>query len=307
MKVVFLADVSDEAQRQVVEIIKDLMRQLKVPLEAVDAILIASESRYGESITALEPGAAFTQSSEYTGFGKTIPRRADGVTRSSIVLREELVKSTSIQRGKSVPPFVREMCRYVMAHELGHALDNTKRTWVKTVLPRVDEQFSLRKVADYYHQILLSEFAACALAGPAMTRAVFKHEVGQFATELANTSRRLRDEKAQYDAGDLSLFSLAHSAAGRTWFLLIQYAKLVGSLQANQALGELREALPAAPDLIGRIVQEFSDDLADHWTRYPAWEDWTPQVVLPIWSDLAGVHGFGFEETPEGDLIHIDL
>jgi hypothetical protein len=301
-----------------------------IGLEAgsLSRLIVADRARFGPVIHQLQTAAGrtlgYTENAAREAAGKTIslPRATGGGSiRSAVVIRDGVaawaVESVLEQELSEEHRDTADLCYYVIAHELGHYKDTALRGDEGDISIRREGIPFIRPVAYYYADLLLSEFAACVHSAPAMTERLFVAQPVLWANDAETVLTELDALRAAYRANPTDpdrLWQLARNACESTWFLCVQYAKIVGT-----ALGATRDTLECVshipPALTSRIphdsglargaLAQFDVALRDLWTTYPNWLDVGIETLLPAWERLARAHGYRFVEGVGRDALYL--
>jgi hypothetical protein len=146
---------------------------------------------------------------------------------------------------------------YVVYHELGHCIDELRRTVFTGAEPSPSEQYARENCVRWNEQVLLSEYAASRLAGDYISVEGFNLAVRDFCLE---------EHLILEDIHNLA----AAGQAGLSWKLLIEYSKLSALAHAN---GWLRATSHLAGNGSSNPFKALHETLSDLWALYPKWQD----------------------------------
>jgi len=191
-------------------------------------------------------------------------------------------------------------------HELGHCLDNYLRKDLTSVVIDDGNRFKIRQVAKYYYQIILGEFAACVHSAKIMDADLYRYDLNNTQTMIANQIKNLEPEKRKGQFGGSNLKRSLFSASGVFWFILVQYSKLIGSKMGNPNLSEIHletwiNAIPKASDLL----YDLSEILSKLWSLYPELNGNSFERILETWKVLAFEYGYEFVENGNNDSVKL--
>lgn len=280
-------------------------------LQTVETIYIADDSNYSDAIHSVDPTASFTKDNELIGVGKAISRAEDsGEVVHSIVLRNWLVNAALSGSISGLPVDEWELPQqeglYVICHELGHCIDNRDRRVLD--FPKLrdgNEEFSIDRVARYFSQLLACEFSACVHSARIVQPALHALHISDFIEQMADTKHRLMQFKAKYDQGGLSLYEFAYQVSGGFWFILIQFAKLVGNAIGNDQNTIDQASFGPNADSQLEILHKLQTNLSNTWSHYP---NWPSEVIIKEWTEcwnaLCLANGFLFVHGEDCDALY---
>lgn len=319
----------EEFAARVAHVVELTADAVALPDGALAQVVVTDEARFGPAIHELQTSAGrptgYTHNGVHRAVAKTLPGRAGGRgpaggnPPSTVVLSECVAAlavafaagSASGQGLETDAP----LFYYVVAHELGHCKDHHVRDVADDVPIRPVGGAIIRPVARTYEHTILSEFAACVHAAPAMPDAAYAAQINDWAQDAENVLRAVDPAWAAYQADPDApghLYTLALDAAQAMWVLCVQYAKLAGTAFGDprhppprQAGGALRPA--GRPDaLLARAALDALDaELRTLWASYPDWPPGCGEGLLRAWHTLACAHGFTFEEGASGDALFL--
>lgn len=237
--------------------------------EAVDRVVICSKERYGPIIASISRGAGYSNNETAVGVGKTLVRRVDGGVVSDIVLLMDLFGAfAAVPDGDISPtdwPTDVQKIFYALCHEFGHARDYVLRGVIHDTADPRSGQFFIAETAEYYGQIVLTEFAACRHASPVVTPPLFDLQMRDAGETLQAAQRQAREWLSK--PGDHTRRALSHFICQIAWVFLTELAKLYGDATGRDKLAEEvrtfeRELLAGTP---------LTDVLDEYSAAYPAW------------------------------------
>ncbi len=249
--------------------------RVSVNPKAVDRVVICSEERYGPVIASISPGAGYTNNETAVGVGKTLPRRVGSAVVSDIVLLMDIFGAfATVPDGDLSPadwPADVQQVFYALCHEFGHACDYALRGNLHDDADPRSGQFFVVETAEYYGQIVLTEFAACRHASPVVTAPLFDLQMRE-AGERLQAAQRQANEWLRNPDGHTRR-ALSHFVCQGGWVFLTEMAKLYGNATGRDDLAEEvrtleRELLVGAP---------LTNVLDAYGAAYPAWD--TPDQI----------------------------
>ena len=245
--------------------------------KAVDRVVICSEDRYGPIIASISPGASYTNNETAVGVGKTLPRRVDGTVVSDIVLLASIFGTFGKVPDGEIsptewPPEVQQIF-YVLCHEFGHVRDYALRDELHDAIDPRSDPFSIPETAEYYGQIVLTEFAACRHASVVVTKALFDLQMANAAERLQAVKKRAQEYLKNQDDYNYTQRTLCHVACQAAWVFLAELAKLYGD---GTRQGDLIEEVRVFErDLVE--ATPLTDVLDRYGAAYPVWH--TPDQI----------------------------
>ena len=296
------------------ELIASIASDFSLSLDSIEKIFISDKQQYGEVLRMIDPIASYTNQGQVVGVGKTISRISEERTIAHTLAFQDFVIDKALagwKSGKHYDSFLldQQQCFYVIVHEIGHCLDNEKRKDLYTP-PLLGNTgcFRIKEIGDYYYSILKSEFSACALTAKYMTSELLQTEIDNFIANVSDTLFQINLSKESYkNSGQGSeLRDLAYQVVGGSWFILIQYSKIIGYSVENQTtieniFSEMRTKLTLdGLDIIGH----FEQGLRQTWHFYPIWIPEFHKFCFDCWRSLCLKNGYRFEEGPDGDSIY---
>jgi hypothetical protein len=262
----------------------------------VDRVIVASHDRFGDAVRALKHGATHTDTEIGVAGGKTIARTSGSAVVSDIALQGSLFEVLAeVLGGPSIPngwDVDQQQALYVICHELGHARDNALRPAATDKPDPRNGPFSLDATTAYYGEIVLSEYVACWLATPAITPALFDHEMGEAAKRMA--SYREQTDHHISKPEELTRRALGHFVCQAAWLFVTELAKLYGHAtgQASRdakVRGIERGLLGATP---------LGDALTALAESYPGWDTSAQAEQLgDVMQQYAGMFGVRFVKS----------
>ena len=146
---------------------------------AVDVIAMSNPDQLGATIYEWQDKAGIRRS--YTGdsgyvvtTAKTVPHRSgDGRVQSSIVMNAVLLGNL-VDVVDAQTPFEewdpdKQLCLYIVAHELGHAHDNALRHHLSEDQIDLQNEENCTAISRHYAGVLTSEFLACFYSSSVVT------------------------------------------------------------------------------------------------------------------------------------------
>lgn len=244
--------------------------RLSLDLDTIDRVVVVSPDRFGAVVDSISPGATHTNTDMTVAGGKTFVRHLGDRVVSDIVLQCSLFGALAEVLGD--PPMSihwgvdQLQALYVVCHEFGHAQDYAIRNDATEFLDPRSRPFSIRETADYYGNILLTEYAACRNSVAVMTDPLFSHELQEAANRMMEHGKQVNHYLDNPDK--LTPRSLAHFVCESAWFNMVELTKLygnaIGNTERDSAVRLIEtELLKGTPlgDTLGRIG-----------TSYPKWD-----------------------------------
>lgn len=235
--------------------IRDSAESLAVPNEAISSVVIASDSDqdYAASIRQCR-GHAGGGTHSGGGAGKTVPYRHDDETVRSDVVYPASTLTALFCYSHDAPTYL--LSRYAIHHEFGHVVDYHARSALSPP-PIHGNERTVVDYAPYYGPILLSEFAACFLAGPVVTSR-------QFDAIAANSRGSIEDVAGQGQRFGNQL----------PWYILSQAVQVAGTAMGMRS-GSRKPMVvrwTGIRDESERELALFSQELGGLKAMYPAWD-----------------------------------
>ena len=302
-----------QISRMVDSIVSAAVEFVKPETDDLEAIIITDDQNFGRVIEQLQSGSGlnpgYTDNDIHVAGAKTIPRRDGQRITSTIVYRDNLMAEMlgDLSRESDLSEWGQDsqFCFYLLAHEMGHSKDNRIRGLVENCERSFKGEFRVRKVADFYWTIVLSELAACVHSGSAASPTVFRNEIRQWQEDSTAYLNTVKSSWQQYHHQTKSLNLLAYDAAQGFWVILVQYAKLIGMQIGNANLESLEpsEGLSTGTAAILKSTKKFLKLL---WNEYPKWSGELNPSMMKIWQDLAAHYGYRFSEKGQHDALYLN-
>jgi hypothetical protein len=154
---------------------------------------------------------------------------------------------------------------YIICHEFGHAIDHTLRNDASDVADPRANPFSIKETADYYGNIVPTEYAACRNSASVMTDSLFNHELREAGLRMIECSRQVNHYLDNPD--ELTPRALAHLVCQGAWVYMAELTKLHGyaagvtdrKAAVRQLETELLNCVPLGDflDRIGGVLSEL--------------------------------------------------
>ena len=208
----------EEIRSFVIKIIENTIEDLGAKTSIFDRIIFTDEDRYGEFIKSIDKNEGYTNNEFGVGFGKTINKHE----KSSIIYRIEILVSLINIGFKKKLTLDEELTYYVFRHEIGHAIDNNLR---KPKEVKSETTFEVRKISEYYIEILISEFCANWNSAKQMSKGFFDFLV---ISNTENMKNYLADVKNIQNLMNYTLNQRKYGVADRLWSILMQISQLLG-------------------------------------------------------------------------------
>jgi hypothetical protein len=308
----------DTTGESILPIIKTMLTSalsfVGVSQDVLEAVIITDDIEFGPSIHKLQNEAglalSYTNTDMHSAVAKTIANRQDDRLSNSIVILDNIIAQvmTGAQTGEDIQLWDKDsqLCFYILTHEIGHCKDNTLRPSQEDVPPHVKGEFRVRQIARYYGSILMSEFAACAHSATAMTDCLLQEERRTWRTDAKELMGKIRKGVLEYQLDNEKLRDLAFLSAQGFWVILLQHAKIIGSMIGNPELNQTPSPWIAEDSEIEELFAKSARELRKMWSNYPAWSEASNRVFFDLWKSLSLAHGFNFEETVEADGLYLD-
>jgi hypothetical protein len=171
------------------------------------------------------------------------------------------------------------------------------------------EKFKIQMLNDYYCHILEGEFAACVHSAMGASNSMYEEDISRSNGYYQDFLKKIDEHKEKYTADVNHLGYFAYDTAGIFWFLLIDYAKLIGTQTGdNDRLKDVKNmSWENLPMNMREVLAEFKQYLITTWQSYPQWPDGFYDSLFIYWQALALGHGFKFVEGEHGDGMYFDL
>jgi hypothetical protein len=281
--------------------------------ESLETVVVADEKEFGPTIHQLqkEAGSApdYTDNNTHKAVAKTIPRRQGDHITSSIVMRDMVVAEVApdAMRTNNVAEWGpdSQFYIYIFTHEVGHCKDNVLRPDHEEIPLQISGRFTIQQVARYYFPIVLSEFAACVHSAGAMSEAIHRRQISGWQRDVKDSLVRIKKCVLEYRRDNSKLQDLGYESAQSFWFIIVQYAKIIGSIIGNPGLDPTAPAWITPSPEIEELLSKIDAGLEKIWGEYPAVSDTAAEKFLAIWKALALANGYRFEEG-EYDGLYLD-
>lgn len=254
-----------------------------IPLhpQALDVFTLAMPEAKKSAIYQFQDAAkvrrAFTSEEDNSVLdtvGKTIGQRLpDNSVTSSVVYDAAYLTAIHplIQNGQDPRDWSAEMQEvlYSIVHEFGHCHDNfLRRDPGGDGIDQSETEWTI--VSRFYADVATSEFLACYYSAKAVTQAVHQKQIDDWHRQARERIRFIqRMNLLQPD-------SAIDSAVNHLWFVIIQFAKLIGSCAGNSNL-PLPKVWTSAPGGFERTFRNIGDFLLET-IKPPSYE---PDAVDP--------------------------
>jgi hypothetical protein len=275
------------------QIVVKLLQETDEPLDCVAEISVVDAQTFGAVVESISPGTGYTNDEFMFAVGKTLVVADSSPVQSHIVLQVELVDVfLEAARNKKGGDF--EL--FVIAHEVGHAVDYRKRPTSAPTADRTDKNW-MRAWRTEHTRILVEEVAAQRFARPLATGDVLKQGAAQFSETADRCVQAIRDSKHAYREGSISERELANTAALQGWRILTQYAKERVAQRGAESAPALDMKLPGWEYVRDHELAPLVDTFDDGYPKLPAP---APEKLEHVWSLLMGLLGLSFQEVDEG-------
>lgn len=307
-------NVKEPLLKNVQHLFTSCIEAIGLDIRTVETIYIAEDSQYGDAIHRVDPTATYTNDNGLIGVGKAISREdVKGEIVHSIVLREGIVDSalSCIISDQSIEELERTQREslYVICHEIGHCVDNYERKILG--FPKLrgnNDAFSIKRVSMYYSKLLACEFSACAHAAIFVSPELQTILIDDYIEELIKVKHGLEEFNAKYEEGVMPLYDLAYQVSGGFWFLLVQYAKLVGHTVGNNQIVLDQETHWPTEIFPLEVSKQMQSSLLGSWSQYP---NWPSEAIIKNWTDcwhnFCLANEYSFRQEPTGDALYFNI
>ena len=287
----------------------EVCAHIEYDLSGLDNIYCsASEDGFYSDVRSLqtEKGIpiAITDSGTYRAVAKTISYDVNGIRQSSIVLSDFIwpgivnhVFAFETNEAHDLPLF-----NYVTAHEFGHCRDNFFRH--QNLDDRLPSGLNYHALNNYYSSILISEYFACLFSAPALETSVMEGMVQNLANDKENFRTQTHARLNSYRSDETTLHEIASQTAGIVWVILIQYAKIVGSIHGGYVKDLNSIAWIGASEATRDILLMVGEILHNAISAYPNIE--ISEKLAEAWYQLSYAFGFQFEQDGRGCSVFFD-
>ncbi len=258
----------------------------------------ASEADFYSDVRSIqaEKGVSdgVTDAGYYRAVGKTISYVVDGTRRSSIVLSDQIWCSIVLHIFSSVPSeenYV-PLSNYIVAHELGHAIDNLLRT--QNDANEEPSRLDYRALSRYYSTILIGDYFACLFSAKALERAVLDGMIRELAKDKENFRIEAQQRLDRHRSGDCDLHEIAQGTSGSVWAILLKFAKIVGSIHGGCDIGMDTIIWAGATETTRTLLATVESILRESASAYPSID--ITDNLSNAWRQLSISFGFNFEQ-----------
>lgn len=212
------------------EMVKSIINQVAclsgLEPKHIKTFSIASNERYGEAISNVNPEAKYTESEYLQGVGKTITTHKNGKPEHNIVLHllmfELILNELHCIAIKKNYPGEMHFGFYMLSHEIGHCKFNE-------IYYQIDPAFEMSEesaidIESYNEQqlsVMLGEIGACYFGERFKTKELYEFCWQQDYDTISKMKSML--DKAK---NENSIINVAQRANSISWIYLIQYSKL---------------------------------------------------------------------------------
>lgn len=244
------------------QIIRESAETLSVPDDAISNVVVANDfdKGYAEAIKQCR-GYVGGYTHSDGSLGKTVPFSDEtGKVRCDVVYPSSTLTALFCY-SREASTYV--LSRYAIAHEFGHVLDYHARSALFPP-PLLGGEQSIADFSPYYTANILSEFAACFLAGRLVT--------GEQYEEIARNAR---------ESIEAAMPQGIRFGNQLPWYTLSQVAQVAGT-----AMGMVGEIKPTVIRWGGikhnseKELSRFSGVISDLKENWPAWDTATCVALL---------------------------
>jgi len=284
--------------------------------EAVDILAMSHPDHLGATIYDWQDKAGVRRS--YTGntgyvvtVAKTVPHRTeDGRVQSSIVMNAIFLGALVDVIAAETPiedwEVEKQECLYLVAHEFGHAHDNALRLHLGENEIDLENEDDWVVISQHCAGVLTGEFLVCFYSSPVVTEKLQRNLIDRWHSPAEEVVRSVLNAKLNLLA-NVSLF-----AAHNLWFMIIEYAKLVGHNCGNSSLP--RPALWKDADsdeqdvfksieefLIMHLAPNSGSEGQAHISQVPEsnLEQFVFANLYPVWQKLCRSYGIYLKDEPD--------
>lgn len=300
------------------DIMDQVARGLKVSTDGIEEVIIATSDTFGDVVGRFDASKKYTNGRGLVTAGKIFPHRSPGSpVKHSILLLHDVVARVfqALDSGVDFDDWTgdEQRCLYVLFHELGHCIDDQKRSEVtddgtyRSETGRRMLKHDLESLWAYHRSTLLSEFYACVHSGIMYTGKVRDLDVDMNNGVMAAQLEELM-EKTKMPSVDLS--EIRYEAAAIFWFMLTQHAKLAGSRISRGGYDDLPPSklwrLAHASEEMEGILVEVDRHFDALWQAYPTLESTFADDMTDCFLRLAAYCGYKFSDLSGNDGIWWD-
>ncbi len=319
-----VVDHEDELIKRVSGLIGTLLlyvsEQCEFHPDSVDALTIADEDKLGQVIyewqdrAGVRNGYTGAYGGELTTAAKTVARKTDnGTVISSIVLMSNFIYEIVDVIEGNVPVdewnVEKQRCLYILAHERGHAHDNYLRRHIGEDKIDLTEERDPQAIGRHYAGLLASEFLACFYAAKIVSPELQAKMVEEWKDDAETYCDSVVKEKHRLSGNAF------YYASHNLWFVMVQFAKLIGHRCGNRELPRsvfwdyadecerpvfdaleeflVKSVAPAPPIPTGAtsISHEPTFDL----------DEYVFENLKPVWEKFCGCFGLEFSDEDDED------
>ncbi len=213
-------------------------------------IIISTEKNYGDIIAEIDENESYTNTADYTGFGKTIFDRSTKL--NTVIIREEIIHSlikkpiSSLDEIKFKNQNI-QFSHYLVLHELGHCIDNVDRNiHLLSVYP--NSFFKVRKILNFYFLNATCEYNAEKLPKHYLSDEYIQLEITNLETSYEIMMKDFNQYKILYKN---DLRNLAFSILNSFALFFIQYSRYLsltnGTAFSNEYLDFSQKYFAVSP------------------------------------------------------------
>jgi hypothetical protein len=228
-------------------------------------VCITNDENFATAVSERSPGSSITENAIYSAVGKSIPIiEFDTCVGDHVILKSSVIESFVSPTHSNLQGEL-DAFRYVLAHEIGHCVDHSRRIQQHRVhrWGALDDQE--RELA-IHTDIIVGEYAACYFSANFLSHDGFCYLV---------------DETQE------SISKLAETDLPSAWICLMQAAKIAAYTHANQQLGRSC-SFSIWPDSLKlhNSISNFATKLEAAWCQYPACQIDFEEAVAPALETL---------------------
>jgi hypothetical protein len=223
-------------------------------------VFITNDKYFATVVSERFPGSSITENAIYSAVGKCIPIiEFDTCVGNHVILKSSVIESF-VSPAHSNFQGELDAFRYVLAHEIGHCVDHSRRIQQHRVhrWEALDDQE--RELA-IHTDIIVGEYAACYFSANFLSQDGFRYLV---------------DETQE------SISKLSGTDLPSAWTCLMQAAKIAAYTHANQQLSRSCSSTIWPDSLkLETSISSFATKLEDAWSRYPVCQIDFEEAVAP--------------------------
>jgi|GEM_PF-5833399 len=317
-----VTDPEDETYKRIVNVVLAALRYAistcSFAPDSVESIVVADPAEMGEVIHTWQDDAGIKRGytgdlgAEFATAAKTVARTTEsGEVKSKIVIMSGLLYEIVdvIEQGLPLEEWEvqKKLALYVPAHELGHGHDNFLRKHVRGDEIDLKEERDLELISKHYAGVLASEFLACFYSSAVVSPEFQKYLIEEWRRQADELIESVINQKFSL-SGDAFWF-----ASHNLWFVMVEFAKLVGHRCGNPELPRpvpwghaLKDELVVFEKLEDFLVAKLAPPAAisgnqSHISQSPEFDldGFVFDNLFPVWKSLCECYGLGFGDEED--------